>query len=151
MLFRSRQDLPERIAARGPFGCLVMASVFEHFSDPFAVLERLGRHVRPGGSLIVTTTNADSLTHRLFGGDWEGFFDWTHHGIEAVTPAAVRDRFPALGWQVQHLQTWHVWDSNADPTHATLREWHDADARFRQLLIERELGDFLACVATRTA
>ena len=126
-----------------------MASVFEHFSAPFDVLTRLGRHVRPGGHLIVTTTNADSLTHRLFDGNWEGFFDWTHHGIEAVTPATLRARIPPLGWRVEHLHTWHVWDSNADPTHATFREWHDADARFRQLLAERELGDFLACVARR--
>jgi 2-polyprenyl-3-methyl-5-hydroxy-6-metoxy-1,4-benzoquinol methylase len=143
--------LPESIATRGPFGCLVMASVFEHFSSPFDVLARLTPHIAPGGHLLITTTNADSLTHRIFGNDWEGFFDWTHHGIQGVTPSALRERVPPLGWNILDLHTWHVWDGNADPTRATLREWHDADARFRQLLAERELGDFLVCVATRTS
>jgi hypothetical protein len=42
-----------------------------------------------------------------------------------------------------------VWDGNADPTHATLREWWASDARFRRLLTERDLGDLITCVATR--
>jgi hypothetical protein len=33
--------------------------------------------------------------------------------------------------------------------HETLRDWWVADARFRRLLTERDLGDFVTCVAVR--
>jgi SAM-dependent methyltransferase len=145
-----RAPLPEAVTAHGPFGLLVMAAVFEHFSQPFDVLERLGAHLRPGAHLLMITSNADSLTRRLFGADWEGYFDWTHQGVDEVSVASIRRHLPALGWQIVSIRTWHVWDGDADPTKATLREWCDADARFRRLLEERDLGDFLECVAVRT-
>lgn len=145
-----RGPLPAPVTAQGPFGLLLMASVFEHFSRPFDVLDRLGAHMRPGSHLLMLTTNADSLTRRLFGGDWEGYFDWTHQGVDEVSVASLRRHLPALGWRIVSMRTWHVWDGDADPTKATLREWCDADARFRRLLEERDLGDFLECVAVRT-
>jgi 2-polyprenyl-3-methyl-5-hydroxy-6-metoxy-1,4-benzoquinol methylase len=144
-----RETLPSEVVSRGPFGALVMASVFEHFAHPFDVLARLSGHMRPGAHLVVLTTNADSLTHRLFGPDWEGYFDWTHKGVDRVSAAEMKRRLPTLGWTIVSLRTWHVWDGDADPTKATLREWCDADARFRRLLEERDLGDFLECVAVR--
>jgi hypothetical protein len=48
-----------------------------------------------------------------------------------------------------HLSTHSVWDGSADPVHETLRDWWVADARFRRLLTERDLGDFVTCVAVR--
>jgi len=38
---------------------------------------------------------------------------------------------------------------NADPTHATLREWWASDARFVVCSWERDLGDLITCVATK--
>jgi len=144
-----REPLPDGAVARAPFSLLVLASVFEHFARPFDVLERLTSLVRPGAILLLITSNADSLTHRIFGRDWEGYFDWTHHGVDAVTAQSIRRGLPVVGWQVLDLRTWHLWDGCEDPTHATLRDWHAADARFRALLAERELGDFITCVAVR--
>jgi hypothetical protein len=144
-----RDLLPDAAIARAPFHLLVLASVFEHFSRPFDVLERLSALTAPGATLLLITSNADSLTHRVFGRDWEGYFDWTHRGVDAVTANSIRGGLPKLGWQLRDLRTWHVWDGSEDPTHATLRDWHAADARFRTLLAERELGDFITCVAVR--
>jgi 2-polyprenyl-3-methyl-5-hydroxy-6-metoxy-1,4-benzoquinol methylase len=145
-----REPLPAAVVRRGPFGCFVLASVLEHFSDPRGVLASLAGVAAPGAALIVLTTNGDSFTHRLFGRDWEGYFDWTHKGVDAVTPQSLRRWLAELGWSIRELRTWHLWDSSSDPTHATLRDWHAADARFRTLLAERELGDFIACVAVHT-
>jgi hypothetical protein len=144
------ETAPAGVRARAPFNLLVLASVFEHFHHPFDVLARLTPLASPGATLILITSNADSLTRRVFGREWEGYFDWTHHGVDAVTAASVRDGFPRIGWQIRHFETWHVWDGNDDPTHATLRDWFAADARFRRLLTERDLGDFITCVAVRT-
>jgi 2-polyprenyl-3-methyl-5-hydroxy-6-metoxy-1,4-benzoquinol methylase len=143
------EPFPDPLLRRAPFELLVLGSVFEHFRRPYDVLQRLTAVTAPRASMIVLTSNADSLTHRIFGRDWEGYFDWTHHGVDAVTPARLREELPRLGWRIRELRTWHVWDGSDDPTHATLRDWVEADARFRQLLAERELGDFITCVASR--
>ena len=137
------------VAARAPFGALIMLSVLEHFADPFAVLARLSALVAPGGRLFLTTTNAGGLGRSLFGRDWEGYFDWTHLGVDQVSARSLREGLEAGGWRVDLLDTSVIWDGNADPTHATLREWFASDARFRRLLVERELGDLISCVATR--
>jgi 2-polyprenyl-3-methyl-5-hydroxy-6-metoxy-1,4-benzoquinol methylase len=144
-----REALPAAIVERAPFKTVILASVFEHFDRPFEVLASLTPLLAAGAHLILLTTNAGSLTHRLFGADWEGYFDWTHHGIDQVSARSIRELLPQLGWRIVSLRTWHIWDGDADPTKATLREWVDADARFRQLLEERDLGDFINCVAQR--
>jgi SAM-dependent methyltransferase len=141
--------IPAPVRDAAPYGVLVLASVFEHFHHPFEIAASLAELVRPGGVMLVITSNADSLSHRVFGRDWEGYFDWTHHGVDQVTPTAMRQRLPAAGWRVRDLHTWHFWDGSSDPTHASLRDLFVADARFRRLLRESELGDFLTCVAER--
>jgi hypothetical protein len=103
----------------------------------------------PGAVLVLTTTNADSLTHRLFGAEWEGYFDGTHRGVDLVGARSIRETLPRLGWRIVTLETHAVWDGSADPTRATLREWWASDARFRTLLAEQELGDLVACVAVK--
>ncbi len=143
-------ELPQSpLAARAPFGALIMLSVLEHFADPFGVLERIGRLVGPGGRLFLTTTNAGGIGRMLFGRDWEGYFDWTHRGVDAVSATSLKSELGRLGWALDWFETSVVWDGNADPTHATLREWWASDARFRRLLVERDLGDLMTCVATK--
>jgi 2-polyprenyl-3-methyl-5-hydroxy-6-metoxy-1,4-benzoquinol methylase len=140
---------PDALLQHAPFGTLVLWAVFEHFRDPFRVLEKLTRYTRSGTTLIMNTTNADSLSHKLFGSDWEGFFDWTHQGVDQVSVATIRREFVRLGWEIRHLSTHLTWDGNVDPTRATFREWWAADGRFRRMLFERDLGDLITCVAVR--
>jgi SAM-dependent methyltransferase len=144
-----RDGFPAALREKAPFGAIVMASVLEHFHDPFAVVAGLRDIVAPSAVLIIVTTNADSLGHRVFGNDWEGYVDWSHHGVDQVTPSSLRARLPEGGWSIETLRTWHLWDGSADPIHASMREWFSSDARMRQLLEERELGDFITCVARR--
>jgi SAM-dependent methyltransferase len=144
-----RDPLPASIKTISPFGALVLSSVFEHFNDPFAVLAKITAIAAPDAVLVITTTNAAGLTHALFGTQWEGYFDCTHLGIDRVSVRTLRDELPRLGWRIAQLTTHRVWDGDADPTRATLREWWGADARFRRLLTERDLGDFITCVAMK--
>lgn len=144
------EPLPPAITAAAPFGTILLASVFEHFASPYDVLAKLAALAGPGALLLIITTNADSLTSRIFGRDWEGHFDWTHQGVDQVSVRAMRAHLPAAGWTIERIGTHHLWDSSSDPAHATLREWFAADARFRRLLRDRDLGDFITCVARRT-
>ena len=142
---------PAAVEARAPYGAIVLWSVLEHFRDPFATLARLGPLTAPGSLLLVQTTNCRSLTSNLFGRDWEGYFDWTHLGVERLSVDSVRRGLPRLGWRIEHLHTHLVWTMSADPTHATLRDWYAGDARFRALLAEHGLGDLILVVARREA
>jgi 2-polyprenyl-3-methyl-5-hydroxy-6-metoxy-1,4-benzoquinol methylase len=141
--------VPPEVEMLGPFGALIFSAVLEHLGDPFTVLERLSRLASTGAVLIIITTNADGLGRVLFGPEWEGYFDWTHAGVDRVGVRTLREELPRLGWRIAELGTYMVWDSNADPTRATLRDWWTADGRFRKLLVERELGDLITCVAIR--
>ena len=143
------KSYPEALLRHGPFGTLVLWAVFEHFRNPFGVLENLTRFVRLGSTLLINTTNANSLCHTIFGPEWEGFFDWTHLGVEHVRVATIERELPRIGWRIAYLATHQAWDGNADPTHATLREWWAVDARFRRLLVEHDLGDLITCVAVK--
>jgi len=143
-------ELPAAVTAQRPFGTLVLAAVLEHFRDPFAVLARLTPLAARGTVLVVITTNRDSLSQMLFGAQWEGHFDWTHRSVEQISVKVLRAELPARGWRIEELTTNLVWDISADPTRATLREWWAADARFRRLLAESELGDIITCVAVKT-
>jgi hypothetical protein len=103
----------------------------------------------PSATLLINTTNADSLSHMIFGSDWEGYFDWTHLGVGQVSVTTMKQELPRIGWRISQLETEQAWDRSADPTRATLREWWASDARFRRMLSERDLGDIVTCVAVR--
>lgn len=144
-----KEPLPERVSEIAPFGVLLLWAVLEHFRDPFDVLQKLSALARTGSLLLINTTNFESLAHYAFGRDWEGFFDYTHYGVEQISVTRMRNELPKLGWRIDRLTTRLLWDGSADPTHATLREVATNDARFRKLLEERHLGDLLICAAVK--
>ncbi len=144
-----KEGTPDVLAARGPFGTLLLWAVLEHFHEPFRVLESLTKHVSRGSTLLINTTNAHSLNRLLFGCDWEGYFDTSHHGVDAVSVDSLQRELPRRGWRIVELRTHLSWDTSADPTHAALREWWAADARFRRLLAELDRGDLMTVVAVK--
>ncbi len=144
-----RDPLPPAVLARAPFGAIVMWAVLEHFREPFQVIGRLHEITRPGSVLLINTTNADSMSHRVLGPKWEGYYDWSHHGVDQVSVGSLRRELRDRGWDILRLTTDTLWAVDTDPFAATMRDWFIADARFRRLLTDRDLGDFVTCVATR--
>jgi len=141
--------LPAAIRRVAPFRTIVMFSVLEHLRDPQAVLAALTSVSSRGTLLLLETTNCESLCHRVFGDDWEGYFDRTHLAVDRVGVRAVSQWLNALGWTIADRRTRMIWDSSADPTHATFRDWWQSDARFRQVLHERDLGDLVFFAAVK--
>jgi 2-polyprenyl-3-methyl-5-hydroxy-6-metoxy-1,4-benzoquinol methylase len=54
------------------FTAITMSQVIEHVYRPIEMLRRCRALLAPGGTLVVTTPNAESRGHRLFGKDWRG-------------------------------------------------------------------------------
>jgi len=52
------------------FDAIVMSHVIEHVYDPLAIFTESLRILRPGGKLVVTTPNIESLGHRRFQTSW---------------------------------------------------------------------------------
>jgi 2-polyprenyl-3-methyl-5-hydroxy-6-metoxy-1,4-benzoquinol methylase len=56
--------------ASGFFDVVYCSEVIEHLVDPVTLLREIGRIVRRGGMLYLTTPNFDSLSRRLLGSKW---------------------------------------------------------------------------------
>jgi SAM-dependent methyltransferase len=54
----------------GSFDAAVMFDVIEHLFDPRAVLTAIARALAPGGTLVISTPNVDSLSRYLLGPAW---------------------------------------------------------------------------------
>ena len=53
------------LAPGDPFDGILLGEVLEHFSDPAAMLRKVGQLLKPGGRVILTTPNMPSLQNRL--------------------------------------------------------------------------------------
>lgn len=52
------------------FDVVYCSEVIEHLVDPMTLLREIGRILRPGGLLYLTTPNFDSLSRRVLGSKW---------------------------------------------------------------------------------
>ncbi len=135
---------------RGDFDVIWMWDVLEHFADPRESLATVSRRVPSGGLLFLHTSNGDSLTHRLFGVDWEGYSDYSHYGVDRVTCASVREWLEELGWDIEDWQCRNIWVEGLDPVPLRLQEVFHSSPELRVLLDEADLGDAIRVVARKT-
>ncbi len=143
-------DLDEsEIPFHGTFNVIWMWDVLEHSRDPYRLLQKVTRAASPDARLIIRTANANSLTHRLFGDDWEGFTDYSHYGIEQVSDKSLAHWLGELGWKQDFWECNSVWIEGVDPVLHRLREAFGRLPELKTLLSERNLGDLILVVATK--
>ena len=65
-----RRSIYEFEPPAGAFDAVAFLEVIEHLERPAEALARIHRMLAPGGLLLVTTPNYDSLYRRLFGARW---------------------------------------------------------------------------------
>jgi 2-polyprenyl-3-methyl-5-hydroxy-6-metoxy-1,4-benzoquinol methylase len=54
----------------GGYDAITLLEVIEHLEEPMAALRRVAEWLRPGGTLLISTPNFDSLFRRLHGPRW---------------------------------------------------------------------------------
>jgi SAM-dependent methyltransferase len=83
------------------FDVVTAIDVFEHVTDPGALLDGIEARLRPGGVLAAVLPNAGSAVRRLLGGRWphyvaEHLFHWSRGNLERF----LTER----GWRVQRIR-----------------------------------------------
>jgi 2-polyprenyl-3-methyl-5-hydroxy-6-metoxy-1,4-benzoquinol methylase len=133
----------------GTFDVLWMWDVLEHFADPWNALLKATAKVCDGAWLFLHTSNSDSLTHRIFGQDWEGYTDYSHHGVDQVTATNLRSWLDRLGWETVQWNCNSIWVEGVDPVVLRLKQLINRIPEMQMLLLERDLGDYVSLVARK--
>lgn len=112
----SRGTLYSFDPGQATYDALTMIEVIEHLTDPRTALEQVRRWLCPGGLVLVTTPNFDSLYRRLFGTRWWVVNCEDEH-IVLFTMATLEGMLRETGFEIvdRHIQ-------NLDML-GLLREW----------------------------
>jgi 2-polyprenyl-3-methyl-5-hydroxy-6-metoxy-1,4-benzoquinol methylase len=145
---QSNIDLSD-IPFDGTFDIFWVWDVLEHSTDPQRMLIKLTESASSGSLLFLNTTNVDSLQHRLLGGDWEGYSDYSHYGAEVISVNSLVAWLKDLDWEIIDLKCYDVWVAGADPVISRLSDAFRRIPELSILLSERDLGDVIFAVARK--
>ena len=97
------------------FDAVTLSHVIEHVPDPVGLLKECRRVLKPGGKLVLTTPNIDSLGHMRFGLDWRGLEPPRHFQIyskSSLSITAVKSGFKSFEiLSIARLSTF-IWNSS---------------------------------------
>lgn len=92
----------EAMDDEAPFDCVVANDVLEHLVDPWAVLQRIRRHLSPAGCVVASLPNIrhwPTLNALFLGGRWDyaesGILDRTH--LRFFTEKSLPELFQRAG------------------------------------------------------
>jgi glycosyltransferase involved in cell wall biosynthesis/SAM-dependent methyltransferase len=90
-------DIPRALQHVAPYQVVALWHVLEHIPDPWAALRAISRALTPGGVLIISTPNPDSLQFRIFGPYWF-HLDAPRH-LELIPSALLGHEMDRLGFE----------------------------------------------------
>lgn len=145
-----------------PFDAITLSHVIEHLPDPVRTLAELAPLLEHGGRLVVTTPNASSLGHAIFGRHWRGLEAPRH--LSVFSSASLAEAVQRAGYRLQRVftlsamaplliaQSAHAGRSAGASRHRPLA--HPAAGRVVELLeslpwIGSGAGEEAAVIATR--
>jgi SAM-dependent methyltransferase len=85
----------------GAWAAVVFWHSLEHLRQPAAALEQAVRLLAPGGVIVISVPNSDSLQAKLFGDRWLAL-DPPRHLVH-LTSGALTDRLRQLGMRVERV------------------------------------------------
>ena len=90
------------------FDALILSEVLEHLVDPWRVLQRLHRYLKPGAVVLASSPNVSHhrIIRMLLRGEWnltdDGIMDRTH--LRWFTPKSFAQMFEDSGYRVVRLE-----------------------------------------------
>lgn len=87
------------------FDVISMTDVIEHLHDPWETVARAGELLRPGGILMITTMDSDSLTSRLLGKRLEDFRRTREH-LFFFSRKTLTDLLAEQGFAVEVIESY---------------------------------------------
>ncbi len=102
----SAEEIPFADAA---FGVVLIKHIVEHLPHPERAIAELARVLKPGGVLILSTPNLDSLLKPLKGEKWIGYQDPTH--ISLKPPREWLAMMEGAGFEFLRLFSDGFWDA----------------------------------------
>jgi 2-polyprenyl-3-methyl-5-hydroxy-6-metoxy-1,4-benzoquinol methylase len=85
------------------FDVITMSHVIEHVHDPVALLKECHRILKPGGSLIAVTPNANAYGHHRFRSNWMPLEPPRH--LHLFSPPTLRQIARLAGFRQQECWT----------------------------------------------
>jgi SAM-dependent methyltransferase len=95
----------EHLKKIGCVDVIVLLDVIEHLPQPRETLELCGRHLNPGGLIVISTGDFASMVARLSGPKWRLMTPPQH--LWYFTPESMRRMAAGLGLSVERLD--HPW------------------------------------------
>ena len=157
-------SLPELGYPEGEYDVVAMSQVLEHVADPVALLKECRRVLRPGGRLVLSTPNARSLAHRLYGRHWRGLEPPRHQHVFTTSALArcARDcgfadaRLFTLSAESagiyragDQLRAAQAGAPTGSATASVVRSWFLRHREFRQTLRDPDAGQDLFLIAAK--
>jgi 2-polyprenyl-3-methyl-5-hydroxy-6-metoxy-1,4-benzoquinol methylase len=129
----------------GTFDAVTASHLVEHIRAPKAFLSECHRVLRPGGTLVILTPNAQSLGHRRFGRAWRGLEPPRH--LQVFTAHALDRLAEQAGFHERRLRS-SARMAAFIRTSGLEASCFQFDER-RRLLADQWVGEELVLVASR--
>lgn len=95
-----------RSLAGAAFDAVVALEVIEHVADFRSLLAEAHDALRPGGALLLSTPNVDSLTRRIIGARWR-IFASEHHWY--FSPSTLTRALRDAGFRVERMESRNIY------------------------------------------
>ena len=141
----------DRVAWDASFDHITLSHVLEHVPDPHALLARLFRWLRPGGTLFLEVPNAKAVGLTIFGRYWRGFEAPRHFSLpsrSALDEALRRAGFGALRQYIGYSVRQRMWEASRLPSPSG--DFPAIDSRMAAAeALDEANAEFLTFVATK--
>lgn len=91
------------IYKKNSFSTITGFDVIEHLSSPYMFAQQAYEVLKPGGKLILTTPNLNSLGRLVMGKSWHGYSDKTHRYL--FTPESLAYTLESVGFKISKLES----------------------------------------------
>ncbi len=95
-------NLPDLKLPAKSFDAVTLWHVFEHLRDPFSTIEEINRILKPGGVLVISVPNIESLQARIFGENWI-HLDLPRH-IYHFSPGSLSKALEDKGFIIEEMR-----------------------------------------------